>query len=174
MTSIERNGDVVQLASYAPLLAKEEHTQWNPDLIYFNNTSVSPTVNYYVQQLFSVNQGDVFYDHIVTFPTLGVNRSQPDSTLAASCVKDSKSGDVILKLVNAGNQKKSLKINLTCFGKINPTAICTILTGAGDTKNKLLNPENIYPKTTDYKVSKIFTFESLPLSVSMIRIKAKI
>ena len=57
MTSLERNGDVVSMASYAPLLAKEGHTQWNPDLIYFNNGEVKPTVNYYVQQLFGQNAG---------------------------------------------------------------------------------------------------------------------
>ena len=37
MTSLEHNGDIVSLASYAPLIAKEGHTQWNPNLIYFNN-----------------------------------------------------------------------------------------------------------------------------------------
>ena len=44
LTSVERNADVVTMTSYAPLLAKEGHTQWNPDLIYFNNTEVKPTV----------------------------------------------------------------------------------------------------------------------------------
>jgi alpha-L-arabinofuranosidase len=48
MTSVERNGDVVRMASYAPLLSKEGHINWNPDLIYFTNTTVCPTVNYYV------------------------------------------------------------------------------------------------------------------------------
>ncbi|MFO1487226.1 MAG: alpha-L-arabinofuranosidase C-terminal domain-containing protein [Verrucomicrobiota bacterium] len=60
LTSLERNADVVRMASYAPLLARERHTQWNPNLIYFNNTTVVPTVNYYVQQLFGRNQGDVY------------------------------------------------------------------------------------------------------------------
>lgn len=52
MTGLERNGDVVQLASYAPLLAKEGATQWEPDMIRFNNTSVFGTPSYYVQSLF--------------------------------------------------------------------------------------------------------------------------
>jgi len=60
MTALERNGDVVRMASYAPLLGKERHMQWQPNLIYFDNTKVSPSVNYYVQQLFSRNQGDVY------------------------------------------------------------------------------------------------------------------
>ncbi|HEY4414939.1 MAG TPA: alpha-L-arabinofuranosidase C-terminal domain-containing protein [Verrucomicrobiae bacterium] len=60
MTSLERNGDVVRMASYAPLLGKENHMQWHPNLIYFNNTTVCPSVNYYVQQLFSMNESDVY------------------------------------------------------------------------------------------------------------------
>jgi alpha-L-arabinofuranosidase len=59
MTALERNGDVIRMASYAPLLGKERHMQWHPNLIYFDNTKVSPSVNYYVQQLFGQNQGDV-------------------------------------------------------------------------------------------------------------------
>ncbi|MDX3224936.1 alpha-L-arabinofuranosidase C-terminal domain-containing protein [Streptomyces sp. ME19-01-6] len=58
MIAMERNGDVVRLASYAPLLAKRGHTQWAPDLIYFDNTHVWPTVNYHVQRMHSVNFGD--------------------------------------------------------------------------------------------------------------------
>lgn len=60
LTSLERNGDVVRLASYAPLLCKEQHVNWRPDLIYFDNTRVIRSVNYYVQQLFSQNQGDAY------------------------------------------------------------------------------------------------------------------
>ena len=60
LTSLERNGDVVLMASYAPLLGKRGRTQWNPNLIYFSNTEVLRTVNYYVQQLFSLHSGDTY------------------------------------------------------------------------------------------------------------------
>ena len=60
MTTLERNGDLVYLSSYAPLLAKQGHTQWRPDMIYFDNESVTPSINYYAQQLFSVNSGDMY------------------------------------------------------------------------------------------------------------------
>lgn len=58
MMAIERNGDVVRLASYAPLLAKVGRTQWVPDLIYFDNDRVMPTLNYYVQQMHAAATGD--------------------------------------------------------------------------------------------------------------------
>lgn len=45
------------MTSYAPLLAKEKHTQWSPDLIYFNNREVKPTTGYYVQKLYGQNAG---------------------------------------------------------------------------------------------------------------------
>ncbi|WP_405467296.1 alpha-L-arabinofuranosidase C-terminal domain-containing protein [Streptomyces canus] len=66
MIAMERNGDVVRLASYAPLLAKRDHTQWLPDLIYFDNTNVWPTLNYHVQRMHSVNSGDTALPVTVT------------------------------------------------------------------------------------------------------------
>lgn len=68
MNALERNGDIVALASYAPLLAKSGHTQWTPDLIHFDNTSVRLTVNYHVQRMHSTHQGDVYLPHVVTDP----------------------------------------------------------------------------------------------------------
>ncbi|MCD7775877.1 MAG: carbohydrate binding domain-containing protein, partial [Firmicutes bacterium] len=58
MTSIERNGDIVELAAYAPLLAYDGHTQWAPDLIWFSNDNVWGSNNYYTQKLFSTNLSD--------------------------------------------------------------------------------------------------------------------
>ncbi|MBQ7637483.1 MAG: hypothetical protein IJS90_01105 [Clostridia bacterium] len=57
MTGLERNGDIVRMAAYAPLFSSATACHWNPNLIWFNNSSVTPSVNYYVQKLFSVNQG---------------------------------------------------------------------------------------------------------------------
>lgn len=71
LTSLERNADVVVMASYAPLLGKRGRTQWNPNLIYFSNTNVVRTINYYVQQLFSHHAGDRFLGG-------GVEPSVPD------------------------------------------------------------------------------------------------
>ncbi len=59
LTGIERNSDVVVMSSYAPLLAHEDAWQWRPDLIWFDNLNSYATPNYYVQQLFSCNRGDV-------------------------------------------------------------------------------------------------------------------
>ncbi|GAB2874147.1 alpha-L-arabinofuranosidase C-terminal domain-containing protein [Streptomyces mayteni] len=66
MIAMERNGDVVRLASYAPLLARRGNIQWLPDLIYFDNTDVWPTLNYHVQRMHSVNSGDTALPFTVT------------------------------------------------------------------------------------------------------------
>ncbi|WP_241826833.1 alpha-L-arabinofuranosidase C-terminal domain-containing protein [Streptomyces graminilatus] len=66
MIGMERNGDVVRLASYAPLLGKRDHIDWAPDLIYFDNTHVWPTLNYHVQRMHSVNSGDTALPVTVT------------------------------------------------------------------------------------------------------------
>ena len=51
LTGFERNGDVVWFTSYAPLLGRRGHTQWTPDMIYFDSTDVYLTPNYHVQRL---------------------------------------------------------------------------------------------------------------------------
>jgi len=168
MTSLERNGDVVQMASYAPLLANQSHTSWNPNLIYFSNTMLAPTVNYYVQQLFSVNQGDTYFSNIVSFKdAAGIK----DSTLAASCVKDSKTGDIIIKIVNAGSAKATADLNLSVFGKFAATATMQLLSGKPGVKNTLQSPREITPKANVLPVKKKMQYEVPAYSLTVIRIK---
>ena len=170
MTALERNGDVVRMASYAPLIANQNHTSWNPNLIYFTNTAIAPTVNYYVQQLFSVNQGDIYYPGIISFAD---NKNLKDTMLAASCVRDSKTGDIILKLVNAGATTKKANINLSGFGPINPVAVCTVLSGDPAGKNTLEKPNAIVPVKADFTARKLFAYNVPAYSLVVIRIKSK-
>lgn len=167
MTSLERNGDVVAMASYAPLLAKKGFTQWNPDMIYFDNTSAYPTVNYHVQKLFSTNQGDTYFEGVI-------NKDPADSALAASCVQDSKTGDVILKLVNAGPAAKNMKVNLAAFSKIVLGGRQTVLTGGVDAANSFEKPDAVVPVESDFNIkSKTFDYAAPPMSLTVIRLKTK-
>lgn len=97
LISVERNADVVNMVSYAPLLAKEGHIQWKPDLIYFNNKEVKLTVNYYVQQLFSNYSGD---EYIASSVRLSSDRDDVKQRISVSLVRDSQTGNMVLKLVN--------------------------------------------------------------------------
>ncbi|OKS84540.1 Alpha-N-arabinofuranosidase 1 [Mucilaginibacter polytrichastri] len=167
MTSIERNGDVVRMASYAPLLANSKHTSWNPNLIYFNNSKWVPTVNYYVQQLFSVNQGDSYIRNVVTFNGI------TDSTLAASCVKDSRTGDIIIKIVNAGTTATSSKIDLKALNIQSKKAKLNILKGNPNDKNTLNEPLKLVPIVSDFDTKTLNNYTVPAYSLSVIRIKGR-
>jgi alpha-L-arabinofuranosidase len=166
MTSLERNGDIVKMASYAPLLAKKDFTQWKTDMIFFDNTKICPTPNYYVQKMFSTNQGDIYYHNVIA-------TNANDSTLASSCVQDSKTGDIILKLVNVGKKENPAKINLSKFKKVLPTAQLILLIGEADAENTFDNPNNIIPILSSYKIKKSFEYIAPPMSLTVIRIKTK-
>lgn len=166
MTSLERNGDVVRMASYAPLLAKKNFTQWKIDMIFFDNTVICPTPNYYVQKMFSANQGDYYFDKVIT-------KDEKDQLLAASCVQDSKTGDIILKLVNYNETANPMKINLSRFGKIAAEAEQTVLAGNPDDENTFTNTKNIVPASTVVKIKKSFDYSSPAMSLTVIRIKTK-
>ena len=92
---VERNADIVEMTSYAPLLAKDGHHNWNPDLIYFNNTDVTLTPSYVTQQLFSTFSGNRYITSEIKVDDAVKHR------VAASVVKDNKTGKTYLKLVNA-------------------------------------------------------------------------
>ncbi len=76
---LERNADHVRLASYAPLLSKQGRTQWRPDMIYFDNVSITRSLNYYVQQMFDLNQGDVYHPTTITVKA-GDKPEEPEPT----------------------------------------------------------------------------------------------
>jgi alpha-L-arabinofuranosidase len=73
MTGIERNGDIVKLASYAPLFGNGIASQWSPDLLWFQNNILWKSVNYYVQQLFSNNKSSKVLDAALTGESLTTN-----------------------------------------------------------------------------------------------------
>ena len=164
LTSLERNGDVVRLASYAPLLAKERRTQWRPDMIYFNNTSLQLSVNYFVQQLFSQNQGDVYLP--VTLPNTATN-------LAVSSVRDSKTGDVILKFVNVGAGVQPLKMNLSGAKKLAMQVARTVLTGELMAVNAFGKPAAVVPQTSSLTVGEKFDCELPAHSLTVIRMATR-
>lgn len=98
LTAVERNSDIVAMTSYAPLLAKKGHTQWRPDLIYFDNDSVNLTTDYYIQKLYGNNQGDKYLPVKAKFDTYN---KAARKRVGVSLMNDSKTGAQILKLVNA-------------------------------------------------------------------------
>jgi len=131
LTNVERNADVVRMTSYAPLFCREGHSNWDPDMIYFNGTSVRLTPGYYVQQMFGQNSGDRYVSGILS----GDIPDDVRRRISFSCVTDSHTGDVIVKIANLLPVAVSADIDLTPFGNIYSHASVTTLSGApADTK----------------------------------------
>jgi alpha-L-arabinofuranosidase len=138
LIGVERNGDVVQMTSYAPLLAREGHTQWNPDLIYFNNTEVKPTIGYFVQQLYGQNAGDKYVPSQVKLSAQG---SDVAKRIAVSVVLDTKTGDLIVKLVNILPIEVKTEFDLSGMALEGRKVVKTTLNGAPS--DKKLQPVTI-------------------------------
>ena len=160
LTSVERNGDVVSMTSYAPLLAKEGHTQWTPDLIYFNNTEVKPTVGYYTQLLYGQNSGDTYLPSTVT---LNNQQDAVKKRVGVSVVSDSKSGDMIIKMVNMLPTAVRTQVSVPAFGGTR-AATKMVLTGTPvDQKAR--------PVSSPMEVSESFPYEMPAYSLTVIRVK---
>ena len=172
VTNLERNADVVTMSSYAPLLAKEGHTQWNPDLIYFNNNSVSPTVNYWIQQMCGTNSGTLYVYSDLDVRAVTENREGADvegdmregrNRIGRSVVIDEKTGDIIVKMVNATPIEMATELNLSTFTGYATTATMRTVSGNPSDRNNA-------PKEQTVGVGKNSTVSLPPYSFSVIRI----
>ena len=104
MTGMERNGDVVQLASYAPLFNRIGHSQWTPDMIWFDADKVVLTPSYYVQKLFSDYAGDAALE------LNGQEKKLRESKLYISAVKDKAANAKIIKIANGSDEEQTLEL----------------------------------------------------------------
>lgn len=162
LTALERNADVVSMASYAPLLAREKHTQWNPDLIYFNGNEVKPTVNYFVQQLYGENSGDTYMQSVVK---INENNNEAYKRIAVSAVQNNTTGDLIVKLVNMLPVAITPSLDLTNI-ITKETTLYTSFSGKPDNKNAR-------PTVVKLTVKEALSKELPPYSFTVIRLKTK-
>ncbi|AWW31194.1 alpha-L-arabinofuranosidase [Echinicola strongylocentroti] len=150
MTGLERNADIVRLASYAPLFAHVDGWQWNPDLIWFDNLRSYGTTNYHVQKLFSTNPGTA----VVPITSAGESLAGEEN-LYASATIDENTNELIFKVVNTSPEPKEITIKLD--GKYKGNGQGTWLEMANDdleAYNSLDNPMAVSPKTRTFEVKK--------------------
>ena len=147
MTGIERNADLVQMATYAPLFAHVEGWQWRPDAIWFDNLRSFKSVSYYVQQMYAMNKGTNVLSLLMDKKPVAGQEGQDG--LFASSVFDKETGEVIVKVVNTSPNAQSVNIVLDGM-KGDRTAKTITLHHSGpsylDDENTLDNPEKITPK----------------------------
>jgi alpha-N-arabinofuranosidase len=141
MTGLERNADIVQMASYAPLLAHKDAWQWKPDLIWFDNLSSFGTPNYYVQKVFSLNKGT----HVLPVTAKG-EKPTGQNGLYASSVIDRTAKTIIVKLVNTNETAGEITIQFSGITRLSPTATLTVLQGKDNDENSFDQPVLIQPK----------------------------
>lgn len=148
MTGLERNADVVRLATYAPLFAHVDAWQWNPDLIWFDNLRVMRTPNYYVQQMYGMNTGtDVLPLLLDGKPVAG------QDSLYASAVRNEPTGEVIVKVVNAGSHAAKARIDFAGLKKQQLVAgTCTYMQSADWKAVNTFEHELLAPRTTPVQV----------------------
>ena len=171
MTGLERNADVVRMASYAPLFANTEAWQWTPDLIWVNSLQVYATPNYYVQQLFAANRGDVILP--VTLEEITTNETGLQS-LYASATHDDPAGEIILKVVNPTDAEQGVQIALNGANSISPDASETVLAGKPGDENSMLEPGKISPVRSELDhVATNFSAQFQAHSLTLLRIKAQ-
>ncbi len=120
MTNIERNADLVHMATYAPLFSHVEGWQWRPDLIWYDNLFTSRTASYYVQQLYMLNKGtNVLPTTISIDGAKGVSNPVPEGEdgLFASAVIDLQKDEIIVKAINTKTESQYALINITGLSK---------------------------------------------------------
>ena len=166
LLGVERNGDVVTMTSYAPLFAKKNHESWNPDLIYFDNTSVVLTCSYYVQQMFGKTAGDYYYGDVATF-------EGGDKYQGTSAVLNTKKGELYIKLINAAAEEKTATIDLSKFKGISSKALMSTISGASLDVENNFNAQPVAPFAKEIKVATKMTLAVKPFSANVITSKVK-
>ena len=175
---VERNGDVVAMTSYAPLFARKTNTNWNPDLIYFDNERPFLTCSYYVQQMFGQSSGNYYYGDCVTIDNpdaaprwQGLPKDQESGNLQdQSVVLNTKTRQLFVKLCNASAEAKTAHLDLSRFNGIKPVAEKSTISGQPNDENNY-EQQPIAPVKETIKMKKRMDMELAPYSFTMITIQ---
>ena len=157
---VERNGDVVCMTSYAPLFARKNATNWNPDLIYFDNERPFLTCSYYVQQMFGQSSGQYYYGDCVKI-------NDASSLMEQSVVLNVKTRQLFVKVCNASDKATTAKLDLSRFKSMKKEATKTVLTGKPDQENNF-DAQPIAPQTETVKAQKKMTLNIPAYSFTML------
>ena len=170
LTGLERNADVVVMASYAPLFAHIDGWQWTPDMIWVDNLRSYGTPNYYVQKLYSTNKGT----HTVPALLNGKPLTGQDS-LYASTVIDKNTNELIIKIVNNAPVAAGINFSIEGVKKLSSDGLITVLTsGSKEQVNTLDAPLTISPVSQPLKIKgKKIDVSLKPYSFSVIKVGIK-
>jgi alpha-N-arabinofuranosidase len=168
MTGMERNSDLIVMASYAPLFVNVNPggMQWESDLIGYDAMSSYGSPSYYAQAMF----GEYLGTEVPTSSLTGGG-----DRFFYSVTRDPAKGEVYLKLVNASSAAQTIEIEMTGASNVSPTGTLVSLTGTNDAEtNTITTPTRVVPvKSTLPSTAAKFTHTVPPYSVQVIELKAK-
>lgn len=174
MTGLERNADVVHMATYAPLFAHVKMWQWRPDMIWFDNTNMFKSVSYYVQQMYSCNKGTNVLKLTMNGKPVAGQKGQDG--LYATAAADNGDGSVIVKVVNTNKTAQSVSVNLKGIKGEKTAKVTTLTCNDLNAENTIEEPEKITPKESTLtckagKSSTVIEDEIAPMTFKVYRIK---
>jgi alpha-L-arabinofuranosidase len=170
MTGLERNADVVRMASYAPLFANSRAWQWTPNLIWVNSLQSFGTPNYYAQMLFSRNRASV----VLPISCVDAASGSEAANFYVAAARDDLAGEIIIKAVNPSQAPVEAAIQLEGVAGVGPTAQSIVLaSGSLDDQNSFEDPVKVSPKTTQLgNVHAQFDYTFPAYSLTVLRIPA--
>lgn len=163
LTGVERNGDVVEMASYAPTFAKVNAQSWNVNLIWFDSQEVVLTPNYYVQMLYANNYGTKYLAS--TF----ANGETVQDGIYESVTVDENAQTLYVKLVNTTGKAQSVDVNLSGFGDINRVSAQSI-EGSYKSACNEIGKNTTFPVEKEYKAGEKVSVDMGEYDVTVLRI----
>jgi len=165
LAAMERNSDIIKMHCYAPLLVNVNPwaRQWRPNLIGYDALSAYGSPSYYAIQMFSRNMGDEILP--VTFS---------NTSIQGCATRDSRTGEIIVKLVNPEVTPQSLPIEIKGVTTLASKATVITLAGNPEDTNSTSHPKNVVPVTTTLSgVKPGFTYTLPPTSIVVLKLKAQ-
>ena len=143
MTDLERNADIVRMATYAPLFAHIDGWQWRPDMMWYDNVRMFKTVSYYVQQMYAQNRGTNVLPLLMNGKPVAGQEGQDG--LFASAVTDRNDGTVVVKVINTSAKTQNVTLSLKGMKQASQAVTTTLTCTDMDAENTLDTPDRIVP-----------------------------
>lgn len=157
MTGIERNADVVEMATYAPLFAHVDGWQWRPDMIWFDNLRSMPTASYYVQQMYGLNKGSrVVPTTLDKRPAAGL---EGQDGIFASTSYDNDTREYIVKIANTSDENQEIKLDFKGYKGKFTNMTSETLHADEKAENTLDNPDLVKPQKSEVSFAPTVTPE---------------
>jgi alpha-N-arabinofuranosidase len=163
MAAMERNSDLIKMQCYAPLFVNVNPgaRQWRPDLIGYDAISAYGSPSYYAFQMFSRNLGDEI-----------LSTASVETSIQGCATRDSRTGEIFLKLVNPQATEETLKIDFKGIASVASKAGAIILAGNLEDSNSMAQPGKVVPITRTVRgVRPGFTYTMPPHSIVVLKLK---